>query len=113
VSFDGLVLQADCDAGPDVQLFATPGATNSYLNTTTITTAGVADSVQDTSFDAATADLLPAGDGSGTIVYRDGDDVTEAPSNNVTTIVFAFEEGPVDGTAGACQLMGTVFGGGI
>jgi hypothetical protein len=112
-SFDGLVLQADCDAGADVQLFATPGATNSYLNTTTITTAGAAASAVDTSFDAATADLLPVGDGSGTIVYRNGDDVTEAPSNNVTTIVFAFEENPVGGTAGACQLMGTVFGGGI
>ena len=113
-SFDGLVLFADCAAGPNVSLTATPpGATNSYLNTTTITTAGVADSAVDTSFNAATGDLLPAGDGSGTIVFRNGDDVTEAPSNNVTTVVFAFEEGPVDGTAGACQLMGTVFGGGI
>lgn len=112
-SFDGLVLLADCDAGPNVELFATPGASNSYLNVSTITTGGVADSVQDTSFDAATGDLLPVGDGSGTIVYRNGDDVTEAPSNNVTTIVFAYEEAPLDGTAGACQLMGTVFGGGI
>ena len=113
-SFDGIVLQADCDAGADVQLFATPpGATNSYLNVTTITTGGVADSVVDTSFNAATGDLLPVGDGSGTIVFRNGDDVTEAPSNNVTTIVFAFEETPADGTADDCQLMGTVFGGGI
>ena len=112
-SFDGLVLQADCDAGPDVELFATPSAANSYLNVTTITTGGVADSVQDTSFDAATGDLLPAGDGSGTIVFRNGDDVTEAPSDNVSTIVFAYEEAPLDGAAGACQLMGTLFGGGI
>jgi len=110
-SFDGLVLIADCVAGPNTTMTATPPTTNSYLNTTTITTAGVAASVVDTSFNAATGDLLPAGDGSGTIVYRRGDDVTEAPSDNVTTVQFAYEEAPASGTAQDCQLMGTVFGG--
>jgi len=105
----GLTLTADCDAGPNVQVFADSSFNDSYLQTA-INGPVV---TLDTDFDAAdpVIDLLSGqiNPGIAQIVYRRSAPNGSLNSDDVTTVTLAFNEEGAGSSA--CMVMGTAVGG--
>jgi hypothetical protein len=106
----GLTLTADCDAGPDVQVFADSSFDNSYLQST------VNGAPQNLFLDFDAADPVinvvsgaAPSSGIAQIVYRRSAPNGSTNSDDVTTVTFAYIE--TNSGTSACMVMGTALGG--
>jgi hypothetical protein len=108
LTLGGLTLAADCDSGPNVELFADTATNDSFISSF----AGGSQIVLDNNWDAADArkEVQAANDGSGYLVYRDGSPST-GPGTDTITVTFAYEEDLAAAETGfACNVLGTVLG---
>ncbi len=106
----GLVLKADCDAGPNVEIFAESNIDGSYFHAVNLTLSGSIESIAtDSSFDDGEANkqIASPGDGFGTVVFRGGPDSgIDTTSDDTVTVRYSYEEG-----GSGCHVIGTATGG--
>ena len=110
MSQGGLVLKADCDSGPNVEVFAESDINSSYFHAVNLTLSGsIEHPATDSSFDNGEANkqIASPGDGFGTVVFRDGPDSgTDTTSDDTVTVRYSYEEG-----GSGCHVIGTATGG--